>query len=99
MAQLLEEWVASGRLVDLMLACVALEVLVLGVLHRRGLLRPALRPLLLGIGAGALLMAALRLALTDGHWVALVIAVSLALVCHLSELAVRLSDGSADAKR
>ena len=83
------ELFASGRVVDLILALMALEALVLGLVWaraRRGL--PPL-PLILSLVAGALLLLALRAALTGSEPLAIGGFLTLALVAHLAELALR----------
>jgi len=84
-----DELFAGGRIVDLILALVALEALVLVVWRARTGGGLAAIDLLPNLAAGASLLAALRLALGDAawHWIALCLVA--ALVMHLIDLARR----------
>lgn len=88
------ELVQSGHLIDAILALVALEVLLFGVLHRfvvgaPRLLAPhrsALWPTLL---SGALLMLAVKLALTDAPWTFVSTTLAAAGLAHVVDIALR----------
>lgn len=82
---MIESLVWSGRIVDIALVVLALEVALVVTLRRRGVRRVALAPVLWNAGAGAGLLLALRAALTDGSTAAVVLPLALALVCHLGE--------------
>jgi hypothetical protein len=87
--QTLQELIQSGRIVDVMLVFIALEiVMVLAIRRSRGGGVPAL-PLLINIGAGGSLMLALRVALTDGGWQTLTACLLAALVFHVLDLLAR----------
>lgn len=78
--QMLESLIASGRIVDIMVAVIAVEVVAVLVFRRfYGGGIPAV-PLLLNVGAGGSLMLALRAALgeSDWQWIAAFLAASLA---------------------
>lgn len=80
---------ASGRIVDLILAAVALEaVLLLAYRRRTG---RGIRPvgLLATLSAGAALLLALRAALIGAWWGWIALALSVALLAHLVDLAAR----------
>lgn len=83
---LLESLIASGRIVDLMLLVIAVEVMALTAYRLstgRGLTVPAL---LLNVGAGGSLMVALRFVLTDAGTLAVAGALVAALVFHVGDL-------------
>ena len=83
----------SGRIVDLVLLMVALEVACLPWLLNR--LGSALKAwtLVPNIAAGAALLLALRLSLTDAPWPWIGAAMFSALLAHLYDLQRRLSPG------
>ncbi|MDJ0741242.1 MAG: hypothetical protein QNJ91_16115 [Gammaproteobacteria bacterium] len=98
---LLEQLVTSGRIVDIMLAFVVIEIVLLLLLHRLTGNGIAPLPLLTNIGAGASLMLALRADLTGAGWTWVAVFLVAALVLHVSDLAVRWqrAPGSAGARR
>ena len=81
------ELLLSGRLIDIILLMVALEIVFLHSLRSRG--APALATLLPNLLAGACLLLALRLALGQASWVWLALALSGSLVAHLLDLRQR----------
>jgi len=83
----MSDWLASGRLVDAILALMAAELVAIAALGTR--LRIALRDVAANLLAGAFLLLALRAALTGAapHWVLACLA--LALLAHLADLATR----------
>ena len=87
MAQLFE----SGRIIDLILILITLEVAALPWLLRR--LGASVTPglLLPNILAGAALMLAVRLSLTDASWTLIGAALAAALIAHLADLWLRLA--------
>lgn len=92
MAELFE----TGRVVDLILAVVALEALVLGGFAMRRRLRAPIAGLLLNLAAGGSLLLALRAVLTDAPWPVAGAWLALALFAHVADLALRLRrDGAA----
>ncbi|MEE4660933.1 MAG: hypothetical protein V2J89_10705 [Halieaceae bacterium] len=85
------ELFASGRIIDLILLGILIELAILpAVLRRTG--SPVLyRELLPNIAAGACLMLAVRLGLTDQPWQAVALALLLALLAHSVDLVSRLT--------
>ncbi len=86
---MLEELITSGRIVDIMLGFVVLEVAAI-LIYRRlsgGGIPPS--KLLVNIGAGGSLMLALRAVYADAHWTVVAGCLVLALVFHVSDLATR----------
>jgi hypothetical protein len=83
----MSEWLASGRLVDVILLIMLLECAAIAVAGRR--LGLSLRDLAANLAAGALLLLALRTVLTGAgaHWTLACLAG--ALVAHLADLASR----------
>ena len=86
---MLDDLIASGRIVDVMAAFVALEIAALLAWRARtgGGIAPV--PLLANIGAGGSLMLALRAALTDASTTVIAAWLIGALVCHVTDLALR----------
>lgn len=84
------ELFASGRVIDLVLALVALEVFALPWLLRRLSAGVTLGMLLPNIAAGVALMLALRASLTDARWQWIALALFIALLAHLYDLYRRL---------
>ena len=83
------ELFASGRLVDLILVLVAVEIVVLTLLWRatgRGVATADLVPNIL---AGAFLLLALRLALGGAGWMACCASLAAAGVAHVIDIARR----------
>jgi hypothetical protein len=87
--QLLERLVTNGRIVDLMVLFVVIEIVVLLVYHWRTGRGVAPLPLLLNVGAGGSLMLALRATLTGSGWMWTAAFLVCALVFHVSDVAQR----------
>lgn len=85
----LEELVTSGRIVDLMLLFVVIEIVAILLIHRMTGAGIAAIPLLTNIGAGGSLMLALRADLTGSGWTWVAVFLVAALVFHVSDLALR----------
>lgn len=87
--ELLESLITTGRIVDIMLSVMALEILAVYLYRRSRGGGIAMRPLVLNIGAGGSLMLALRAALTDAGvlWIAAFLVLSL--VFHVADQAGR----------
>lgn len=83
------EFIASGRVVDLILALMAVEGTVLAVHHRRTGRGIPLPDLAVNLAAGACLLLALRAALTDAGWTGTAAWLGLALAAHLADLGRR----------
>ncbi len=85
----LEELILSGRIVDLMLVVISVEVIAV-LLYRR--LRGggiAALPLLMNVGAGGSLMVALKFALSGAPWTWLAGSLIASLVFHVTDQALR----------
>ncbi|MGD1982440.1 MAG: hypothetical protein PVF93_00890 [Chromatiaceae bacterium] len=82
----IEELVTSGRIVDLMLIFILLEVVAIQLIRRYTGAGIAILPLLTNIGAGGSVMLALRAQITGAgwHWVAILLLS--ALVFHVIDL-------------
>ncbi len=86
---MLEQLIASGRIVDLMLLFIAVEIVLLVAWRRwRGGGIPLL-PLLVNIGAGGSLMMALRATLVGSGWPITAAWLVAAMLFHLGDLALR----------
>ena len=88
------DWFASGRIIDLVLALVVLEVAALPWLLKGLNSSIKLSQLLPNIVAGMALMLALRFSLTDASWTWIALAMLLALAAHLTDLTLRIRAGS-----
>ncbi len=86
---MLEELITSGRIVDIMLGFVVVEVAAL--LLWRALRGSGIPPsrLLINIGAGGSLMLALRAVFADAPWTVVAGCLIAALVFHVADLATR----------
>lgn len=89
----MEQLFSSGRIVDLILALMLAEYLLIRLYARsRRIAMPSLR--LPGfLLSGAFLMLALRAALTGGHWTWIAGFLGASFVVHLLDLRGRLADG------
>ena len=86
---MIEDLIASGRIVDLILGLVVVQFVAI-VLYRRTTGRgPAPADIAFTLLAGAGLLLALRAALTDAGWMSIAAYLVLALVAHLADLARR----------
>ncbi|HKL63575.1 MAG TPA: hypothetical protein VJ883_09425 [Woeseiaceae bacterium] len=83
--------IESGRIVDIVLAVLLAEVLLLALWHRRTGRGIAPLPAFLNAGAGGSLALALRAALTDSGWMWVTAWLLCALVFHSADLARRWS--------
>lgn len=83
-------WFASGRVIDVILALIVLEVIALVFLRMAKGRAVPLTGLLLTIAAGACLMLAVRAALTGADWPWIALALTAALAAHLADLRIRL---------
>jgi hypothetical protein len=80
---------SSGRIIDIILALMAVEAVGLIILRRvlgRG---PSALEILISLAAGLCLMLALRVALTGGAWQAIALALAASLVVHVTDLRLR----------
>ncbi|MER2264986.1 hypothetical protein [Methylobacterium oxalidis] len=88
------ELVMSGRIVEIILALVMVEALVLLAYRARTGRGPAPLNLLCNLGSGAALMLALRAGLTGAPWGEIALWLIVSLIAHLGDLATRLGIGS-----
>ena len=86
---------ASGRIVDLVLAMVALETLALVALHRFTGRGPSPAAVIVTALSGVFLMLALRAALTGQDWTAVSLPLIGAFAAHLVDLRMRWPAGPA----
>jgi len=82
-------WIESGRLIDLILLFVALEALALAIWRRRATRPPFTGQLMANLAAGAMLLLAVRAALTGAGWIWIAVWLSLGLAAHITDLAMR----------
>lgn len=89
------DFIASGRLIELVLVLMAVEAVVLWLLHRRTGRGVAPTEVVIMLAAGASLMLAVHAALVGAaaHWIAVCLTGSL--VAHLADLGRRWRSGSA----
>lgn len=85
------EWLTATRLVDIALACIVLEALVLWLLRHRWTKFAHPRGVAANVLSGAVLMVALRIALSGGHWSLIALCLSVSLVAHAADLSHRLA--------
>jgi hypothetical protein len=94
----MEDFVSSGRIADVILAFMAVEVAVMGYfLWRRGEGMGLLGYVASSLAGGSLVLA-LRAALTQSGWLFVAIYLLAGLLAHLAEIALRIlmaRDGSA----
>lgn len=86
----MESLFASGRIIDLILVLVVLEIAALPWLLKRLASRTTLAELLPNILAGAALLLALRLSITGADWMWIGATLFAALLAHLLDLGKRL---------
>ena len=95
----LQSLITTGRIVDVMLAFVVLEIIILGLYRRatgNGIPMPKL---LVNIGAGSSIMLALRAALTGADWKWIAVWLVCGLLFHSSDIALRFRRGASDDSR
>jgi hypothetical protein len=83
---MLEDLIASGRVVDVIMVFMGLEALGLWIYHRRTSLGPAPGDVAIMLSAGLCLLLALRAALTGANWAWIAIFLVASLVAHLADL-------------
>ena len=76
----------SGRVVDLILLLIVVELLALAAWRGSGRVAPALADVLPYLLSGAALLVALRVALTAGPWPLMALALLCAFAAHLYDL-------------
>lgn len=87
----MQSLIESGRIVDIVLAVLVVEVVLLALWHRRTGRGIAALPAVLNAGAGGSLALALRAALTDSGWQWITAWLLCALVFHTADLLRRWS--------
>jgi hypothetical protein len=85
----MENLFASGRVVDIALAVMALELAVIAVYRRKTGKGPRIVGLLANFAAGAGLLLALRASLTGTGWSVVAVPLAIALGAHLLDLRSR----------
>lgn len=90
MSERVAAWFASGRIVDLVIAVIVVEALVLVARHRLAGRGPAPASILPNLAAGLALALALRAALAGAAWPWLAAALLAAGVAHLIDLGLRI---------
>jgi hypothetical protein len=85
-AVVLEDLIASGRIVDAIIAFIVVEALVLSLYHRRTSLGLPPVDVVTMLLAGLFLLLALRAALTGANWIWIAAFLGAALVAHLADL-------------
>ncbi len=83
------DWIASGRIVDVVIAVTIVEAVMLIALHRRTGRGLAPADVLGTLAAGLCLMLALRAALTGAAWGWIVLWIALSGVFHAIDMARR----------
>ncbi|RAI45216.1 hypothetical protein [Rhodoplanes roseus] len=86
----MQDLFTSGRVIDLILALVAVEVAGLALLGRLTARVPPLRMLLPNLLAGAFLLLAVRAALVQAAWQWVAACLTAALIAHVADLTSRL---------
>lgn len=93
--EILENLIDSGRIIDIAIAVMALELLVLIALDRMGRLKVNISGLIVNLGAGGSLAMAVRASLTESSYLVIAGWLVSALVFHMLDVSsrVRLRDG------
>ena len=86
---MLHALITSGRIIDLMLIALIVEVTAIQAYRLRSGGGIALLPLLLNLGAGGSLMLALRALLTNANWLWVGMFLSSALLFHVADIVQR----------
>jgi hypothetical protein len=81
-----DEFFASGRIIDLILGLVVIEGAALALWRRRSGTGPGLQGMAANLLSGACLLLAVRAALTDAAWQWVAVALLGSLLAHLADL-------------
>lgn len=93
---MLEDLITSGRIVDIMIAFVVVEVVLLLVYERATGRGVAPYSLLVNVGAGGSLMLALRAVFSGSNWALIAACLVAALVFHTLDIVQRWQSGPAE---
>lgn len=93
---MLEDLITSGRIVDIMIAFVIIEVVVLLAYERVSGRGVAPYALLVNVGAGGSLMLALRAVYSEADWTIVAACLVAALVFHTLDIIQRWQSGPAE---
>ena len=87
----MNDWLTPARMVDVALVCVVVEALALCIMRHRWtkLARPG--GVAANLAAGAILMIAVRIALSGGHWGLIALCLVASLFAHVADLGLRLT--------
>ncbi len=83
------EFFASGRAIDFILLAMAIEAAVLAYLRLRHGTGPSLAETFVNMISGAMIMLAVRSALTDAPWTTTATFLVASFAAHLADLAIR----------
>lgn len=83
------ELFSTGRIIDLILALVMVEALIIDLLHRFGRHCPSLAELGPNLIAGFLLLLSVRAAISQTHWSLIALPLAGALLAHFADLVGR----------
>ncbi len=92
----LEQLITSGRIVDIALTVMFVELVAVTIYRRRSGGGIAFAPLMANIGAGGSLMLALRASLTGSGWVWVAVFLVSSLVFHVADVALRWESPATD---
>lgn len=93
---MLEDLITSGRIVDIMIAFVIVEIVFLLIYERRTGRGVAPYSLLVNVGAGGSLMLGLRAVFSDADWTIIAACLVAALVFHTLDIIQRWQSGPAE---
>ncbi len=96
--ELLEHLITSGRIIDIMLAFLAAETLLLVWRRQRSGRGPTIAAIITNAGAGGSLMLALKAIMTGAGWPLVAAALLGSLFFHVSDLLMRWREAPAPAK-
>lgn len=85
----MEELFTSGRIVDVIVALMAVEAIALSLLRQKAGRGPTRLEIAASLAAGLALLVALRFALTGTHWEWVAAALAASLVAHLTDMRLR----------
>jgi hypothetical protein len=86
----LSELFTSGRVIDIILAAMALEAILLLLYRRRSGTGPTLAQTIANLMSGAMIMLAVRSALTDSSWKTTAVFLLSSFAAHIVDLKLRM---------